>query len=229
MKGVHEESRIFMTRDEKAKALQKIADEVEVCKLCPLYQTGTRGVPGEGNPDAAIMFIGEGPGQKEDELGRPFVGPAGQLLEELLHHIGLSRNDVYIANVIKHRPPGNRDPLPDELEACWPYLKRQIAVIEPKVIVLLGRHALERFLPGKTISQVRGKAYRVGTTVYFAMYHPAAALYQGSLRETLFKDIEQLPKLLKQIKAGDGIPELGRTESPPPESGAVPDTQGKLL
>ena len=149
-----------MTREEKQRALQKIADDVEVCQRCPLYKTGTRGVPGEGNPDADMLFIGEGPGQKEDELGRPFVGPAGRLLEELLQHIGLTRNDVYIANVIKHRPPGNRDPLPDEVEACWPYLKRQIETIQPQVIVLLGRHALARFLPGKSISEVRGGAYR---------------------------------------------------------------------
>ena len=191
-----------MTREEKARTLHAIADEVELCQLCPLYKTGTRGVPGEGNPEAEIMFIGEGPGQKEDELGRPFVGSAGKFPEELLQHIGLTRNDVYIANVIKHRPPGNRDPLPDEAEACWPYLKRQIEVIQPKIIVVLGKHALARFLPGKTISQVRGKAYRVGSLVYFAMYHPAAALYQGSLREVLFQDVAKLPVLLKQMKEG---------------------------
>ncbi|TSC72106.1 MAG: DNA polymerase bacteriophage-type [Parcubacteria group bacterium Gr01-1014_38] len=218
-----------MTRDEKARELQKIADEVELCQLCPLYKTGTRGVPGEGNPEAEILFIGEGPGQKEDELGRPFVGPAGQLLEELLRHVGLTRSDVYIANVIKHRPPGNRDPLPDELEACWPYLRRQIEVIQPKVIVLLGRHALERFLPGKSISQVRGKAYRVGGMVYFAMYHPAAALYQGSLRDTLFTDMEKLPAILKQIKQGDGIPELEQPKKPSEAASSEDSTQGQLL
>lgn len=218
-----------MTREEKVKAVQKVADEVEVCKLCPLYQTSTRGVPGEGNPDADIMFVGEGPGQKEDELGRPFVGAAGRLLEELLRHIELTRNDVYIANVIKHRPPGNRDPLPDELEACWPYLKRQIEIIEPKIVVCLGKHALARFLPGKSISEVRGRAFRVGHVVYFPMYHPAAALYQGSLKETLFQDMAKLPALLKQVNHGVEIPELetGEHASPPPaDEGA---TQGTLL
>lgn len=219
-----------MTREEKTRALQKVADEVETCKLCPLYQTGTRGVPGEGNPDADIMFVGEGPGQKEDELGRPFVGAAGRLLEELLGAVGLTRNDVYIANVIKHRPPGNRDPLPDELEACWPYLKRQIEIIQPTIIVCLGKHALARFLPGKSISEVRGRAFRVGTIVYFPMYHPAAALYQGSLRQTLFQDMEKLPALLKQVKQGEHIPELetGKSaSSPAPADEGV--TQGTLL
>lgn len=219
-----------MTREEKTKTLQKVADEVEVCNLCPLYKTGTRGVPGEGNPEAEILFIGEGPGQKEDELGRPFVGPAGQLLEDLIRRIGLTRSDVYIANVIKHRPPGNRDPLPDELEACWPYLRRQIEIIQPKVIVLLGKHALARFLPGKSISQVRGRAYRVGAQVYYAMYHPAAALYQGSLRETLQRDIERLPALLQQIKQGTGaIEEFGSTPGAAALAAPEGKTQGKLL
>ncbi len=195
-----------MTRDEKERALQTLNDEVEHCTLCPLYQTGTRGVPGEGNPDTEILFVGEGPGQKEDELGRPFVGPAGKLLEELLAHIGRSRNDVYIANVVKHRPPGNRDPLPDELEACWPYLRRQIDIIRPKVIATLGRHSLARFLPGKVIREVHGKPYRVGSMVYFAMYHPAAALYSGSLRPVLFEDIAKLPKVLALIQEGAAIP-----------------------
>lgn len=217
-----------MTRDEKQHALTTLGDEVEHCKLCPLYQTGTRGVPGEGNPDAEILFVGEGPGQKEDELGRPFVGPAGKLLEELLQHIGLTRNDVYIANVIKHRPPGNRDPLPDELEACWPYLKRQIEIIQPKVIVTLGRHSLERFLPGKVISQVHGKPFRVGGTVYFAMYHPAAALYQGSLRATLFEDIAKLPKVLALIREGTAIPEAGATKTAKSQDESTA-TQGSLL
>ncbi len=218
-----------VTRDEKQRALQKVADEVEVCKRCPLYQTSTRGVPGEGNPEAELLFVGEGPGQKEDELGRPFVGAAGKLLEELLQHIGLTRSDVYIANVVKHRPPGNRDPLPDEVEACWPYLRRQIDILQPKIIVLLGRHAIARFLPGRAISQVRGKAYLVGGTVYFAMYHPAAALYQGSLRETLFQDVAKLPRLLKQISAGEAIQGLDEEKNTPPPVSDEVDEQGKLL
>lgn len=216
-----------MNREEKTNKLQKVADEVELCTLCPLYKTATRGVPGEGNPDADILFVGEGPGQKEDELGRPFVGAAGRLLEELLKHIGLTRNDVFIANVIKHRPPGNRDPLPEEVEACWPYLHRQINTIQPKVIVLLGRHALARFLPGKSISQVRGKPYRAGGQVYFPVYHPAAALYQGSLKQVLFDDMEKLPAILKQVKERADIPALEESSGTPTEK--VPPPQGSLF
>jgi uracil-DNA glycosylase len=216
-----------MTREEKQQALATITDEVNTCKRCPLYQTSTHGVPGEGNPDADILFVGEGPGQKEDELGRPFVGAAGKLLEELIKHIGLSRNDVYIANVVKHRPPGNRDPLPDELEACWPYLRRQIEIIEPTVLVTLGRHSLARFLPGRVISEAHGKPYRAGTQVYFPMYHPAAALYTGSLRKVLFDDMAKLPKVLEMVEKGEGIPATeqssseGKTRSEP--------AQGSLL
>lgn len=216
-----------MTDDEKRQALAALGAEVERCRKCPLYQTGTRGVPGEGNPDADILFVGEGPGKKEDELGRPFVGPAGQLLEELLRHIGLTRNDVYIANVIKHRPPGNRDPLPDELAACWPYLKRQIEIIDPTIIVPLGRHALDRFLPGKVISQVHGTPYRAGKTVYFAMYHPAAALYTARLTSVLFDDIAKLPAVLTRIERGEAIPAPEETATPP-DDGERP-AQGKFL
>lgn len=220
-----------MTHEQKAKDLQTVADQVELCTLCPLHKTATRGVPGEGNPDAEILFVGEGPGQKEDELGRPFVGAAGQLLEELLRHIGLTRSDVYIANVLKHRPPGNRDPLPDEVEACWPYLQRQLALIDPKIVVPLGKHALARFLPGKSISQVRGKAFRVGTRVYFAMYHPAAALYQGSLRAVLFQDMEKLPVLLKHIKEGSDVLTVEHVAADAASNDAAPKSpaQGALF
>lgn len=214
-----------MTREEKRQALRALDARVEKCTLCPLFQSATRGVPGEGNPDAEIMFVGEGPGQKEDELGRPFVGAAGRLLEELLRHIGLTRNDVYIANVVKHRPPGNRDPLPDELEACWPYLQEQIGVIRPKIIVTLGRHSLARFLPGKVISQAHGAPLRVSGMVYFPMYHPAAALYSGNLRPVLFADVAKLPKVLQLIKEGAGPHEEGPTDAsvpvPAPEQGSL--------
>ncbi len=185
---------------EKKARLLSLHEEVEKCRKCPLYEKASRGVPGEGNPSAEIMFIGEGPGQKEDELGRPFVGAAGKLLEELLNSIKLTRSDVYIANVVKHRPPGNRDPLPEEVGACWPFLERQIAIIEPKVIVTLGRHSLGRFLPGMVISKVHGQPYRAGNRIYFAMYHPAAALYNGGLRPVLFADIAKLPVVIKKIK-----------------------------
>ncbi len=217
-----------MTREEKHQALQKLNDEVEHCQRCPLYEMATRGVPGEGNPDAEILFVGEGPGQKEDALGRPFVGAAGKLLEELLRHIGITRNDVYIANVVKHRPPGNRDPFPDELAACWPYLQQQMDIIKPKIVVTLGRHSLARFLPGKVISVVHGKPFRVASVVYFAMYHPAAALYSGSLRPVLFEDMAKLPKVLAMIKAGTTIPPAA-DQTPADAERKPSSTQGALL
>lgn len=186
--------------EERKNALNKLAEQVKACQLCPLYQNTTNAVPGEGNPNAEILFIGEGPGKKEDELGRPFVGAAGKLLEALLQHIGLTRNDVFIANVVKHRPPGNRDPLPEEVSACWPYLQKQVEIISPKIIVLLGRHSTHRFLPELVISQAHGKPYRKEGRVYYPMYHPAAALYNGSLRETMFQDAARIPVILKKIK-----------------------------
>jgi DNA polymerase len=187
------------TLQDKKFALDDIAKNVQACQLCPLFEQATRGVPGEGNPNADIFFIGEGPGKKEDELGRPFVGAAGKLLEQLLHHIGLTRNDVFIANVVKHRPPGNRDPLPEEAAACWPYLQKQVEIIQPKILVLLGRHSLARFLPGQVISQVHGKPLRKENLIYYPMYHPAAALYNGGLRDTMFQDMARVPVILKKI------------------------------
>lgn len=189
-----------MIFEEKKKALEEISTQVQSCRLCPLYQNTTYGVPGEGNPDAEIFFIGEGPGKKEDELGRPFVGAAGKFLQSLLEHIGLTRNDVFIANVVKHRPPGNRDPLPEEVSACWPYLQKQLEIIQPKMIVMLGRHSTARFLQGESISKIHGKPFRKSDgIVYYPMYHPAAALYNGSLRETMFTDMARIPVILKKI------------------------------
>lgn len=189
-----------MTPEEKKLCLEEIAGKVRACQLCPLYKETTNGVPGEGNPNADIFFIGEGPGKKEDELGRPFVGAAGKLLEQLINHIGLTRNDVFIGNVVKHRPPQNRDPLPEEVLACWPYLQRQLEIIRPKIIVMLGRHSLGRFLPDTSISQVHGKPFRKNDgIIYYPMYHPAAALYNGGLRETMFTDIARIPLILKKI------------------------------
>ena len=155
-----------MNIEEKSEKLAELVKEVQICQLCPLFQGAKNGVPGEGNPNADILFIGEGPGKKEDELGRPFVGAAGKLLEELLKHIGLTRNDVYIANVVKHRPPENRDPLPEEVAACWPYLQKQLEIIEPKIIVMLGRHSLGRFMPKMFIGQVHGKPFRKNKIIY---------------------------------------------------------------
>jgi uracil-DNA glycosylase family 4 len=177
-------------------ALAAIAAEVRGCTRCPLHRGRTNAVPGEGNPLSDVLLVGEGPGAREDATGRPFVGPAGQLLNELLSSLGWVRQDVFIANVVKCRPPGNRDPEPDEVAACAGYLERQEAVLDPVVIVTLGRHSLQRYLPGARISTVHGRLRRSGGRFIFPMYHPAAALHQASLRETLFADIRGLPAAL---------------------------------
>lgn len=192
------------------------------CSRCVLRETCTRVVPGEGSAEAEIMFIGEGPGQKEDELGRPFVGAAGKFLDEMLGIINLEREDVYIANVVKCRPPGNRDPLPEEAAACWPWLMGQIKIIDPKLIVTLGRHSMERFLPGRKISIVHGKAMRrimpdINTRTFYTLYHPAAALYNGGMRETLKKDFRRIPKVLKAIEESGSVDTNRSSGVEPPE------------
>ena len=176
--------------------LAAVALEVSGCTRCPLHAGRTRTVPGEGNPLSDVLLVGEGPGAREDATGRPFVGPAGQLLDELLRAIGWTREQVFIANVVKCRPPGNRDPEPEEISACRPYLDRQEAALDPAVIVTLGRHSLRRFLPDARIGEVHGRLRRSGGRFVFPMYHPAAALHQASLRETLFADIRGLPAAL---------------------------------
>lgn len=168
---------------------------------CSLRDGCKQAVPGEGSIDSPIVFIGEGPGRKEDELGRPFVGPAGKLLEESLGQIGLKREDVYITNVVKCRPPDNRDPSPEEVEEHKPFLERELKLIQPKLIVLLGRHALHWFLPGLQISQVRGTAKRQGDRIFFPVYHPAAALYDPKLRTVFLSDIQKIPLILNKIKS----------------------------
>ena len=170
------------------------------CHACGLAQQRTQVVPGEGADSAEVVFIGEAPGYNEDRLGRPFVGPAGAFLDELLALVGMSRHDVYIANVVKCRPPANRDPLPGEILACKPWLDRQIEMIGPKVVVTLGRFSLARFVPNESISKVHGKPRQVGDLICFPMYHPAAALHQGSLRRTLEEDMQRLPAVLKELK-----------------------------
>ena len=176
-----------------------LAHEVAACQRCALAQGRTRAVPGEGPQNAAIMFIGEGPGFHEDQQGRPFVGAAGQFLDELLQSIGLKRDEVYITNVVKCRPPGNRDPQPEEIAACQPYLERQIALIKPKVIVTLGRYSMARAFPNEKISAIHGKPRKVGEIVYVPMFHPAAALHQPSLRQTVEEDFAKLPKILADL------------------------------
>lgn len=180
--------------------MKEIEKKILECEKCPLSKGRTHGVPGEGSLKAEIMFIGEAPGQKEDELGRPFVGAAGKLLDKLIASIGLKREDVFIANVVKCRPPDNRDPLPEEIEACRPWLDQQLKKIKPKLIVLLGRHAMGRFLPNPRISVDHGKPKRRHGYVFFPVYHPAAALYRNSLLEDLQRDFKKIPKILEMMK-----------------------------
>jgi uracil-DNA glycosylase family 4 len=176
--------------------LSAVAAEARACTRCPLHVRRTYAVPGEGNPLSDVLLVGEGPGAREDATGRPFVGPAGQLLDELLQSIGWAREHVFIANVVKCRPPGNRDPEPEEISACRPYLVRQEAALDPAVIVTLGRHSLRRYLPDARIGEVHGRLRRSGGRFVFPMYHPAAALHQASLRETHFADMRGLPAAL---------------------------------
>lgn len=178
--------------------LNQVAAQVAECKNCDLHFSRKHTVPGEGPSNAEIMFIGEGPGFHENEQGRPFVGAAGKFLEELLESIGLTRGQVYIGNVVKCRPPGNRDPMPEELQACSEYLERQIRAINPKVIVTLGRFSLQRYLPNAKISAVHGQAVRVKGRLICPMYHPAAALHQPSLRSTVEQDFRRLPEMIRQ-------------------------------
>ncbi len=178
-------------------ALATVADEVRGCTRCPLAARRTLAVPGEGNLLSDVLLVGEGPGAREDATGRPFVGPAGRLLSELLAAIGWAREDVYITNVVKCRPPGNRDPEPAEITACSEYLDRQEMALDPAVVVTLGRHSLQRYLPGARIGAVHGDMRRAYSGQHvFPMYHPAAALHQASLRDTLFRDMLGLPAAL---------------------------------
>ena len=194
--------------------LDEVASRVRACTDCPLNRGRTNAVPGEGPADSAIMFIGEGPGYQEDRQGRPFVGPAGKFLEELLKSIGYSREEVYIANMVKCRPANNRDPLPSEIEACSKYLDRQIELIRPKLVVTLGRFSMSKFLPGESISRVHGKPRNVNGLTIFPIMHPAAALHRQENRKTIEDDFNAIPALLKQ-PAPEPIAEL--TETPKPE------------
>ena len=184
--------------------LAQIAKEVTVCTNCALHHSRKKAVPGEGPSNAEIMFIGEGPGFHENEQGRPFVGAAGQFLDQLLQQAGVTRADVWIGNVVKCRPPGNRDPLPEELAACDMYLEQQIGAINPSIIVTLGRFSMNKFMPGAKISQVHGQMRKVGNRYVIAMFHPAAALHQASLKPAILADFGKLPELLKQARAGLG-------------------------
>ena len=181
--------------------LAQVTKEVVVCKKCALSRSRKNAVPGEGPTNAEIMFVGEGPGFHENEQGRPFVGAAGNFLNELLAQAGLERSDVWITNVVKCRPPGNRDPLPEEIAICDQYLERQIDAINPKIIITLGRYSMGKFMPGAKISSVHGQMRRVGDRFVIAMFHPAAALHQASIKPAIMKDFAQLPKLLEQARS----------------------------
>lgn len=181
--------------------MQALYKEITVCPKCRLAETRKRAVPGEGPENATIMFIGEAPGYHENEQGRPFVGNAGHFLDQLLESIGLKRSDVYITNVVKCRPPQNRDPMPDEIAACAPYLDRQIALIKPKMIVTLGRYSMAKFFPGESISKIHGQPRKRNGTIYFPMYHPAAALHQPSLRAAVEADMLKIPQILEEANS----------------------------
>ena len=180
--------------------MREIEAQVRVCRLCKLSRTRTNAVPGEGDYRAEVMFIGEGPGYHEDRQGRPFVGNAGDFLNELLDIAGLSRPTVFITNVVKCRPPNNRDPEPDEIGACSGYLDRQITLINPRIIVTLGRFSMARFFPGERISQIHGMARVIDGRMCVAMYHPAAGLHQASLADIIRSDFRKLPLFIEQAR-----------------------------
>lgn len=182
-------------------SLDELHQRVHSCTDCHLHQSRTNAVPGEGSPQARLMFIGEGPGFHEDRQGRPFVGPAGQFLNELLASVGLKREDVFITNMVKCRPANNRDPYPGEIAACGKYLDEQIRLINPQVIVPLGRHALAKWFPRDSISKVRARPRRVGGNTIFPLYHPAAALHNQGLRQTIEQDFLEVGKLLNENAA----------------------------
>jgi DNA polymerase len=192
---------------ERRAALELVADEVRACRRCRLHEGRTQAVPGEGHPATEVVFVGEGPGLNEDRQGRPFVGRAGDLLVELLGSIGWRREDVFITNIVKCRPPENRDPASDEIAACAPFLRRQLEILDPALVVALGRHSLARFMPGATISRAHGtvRAADPGSgapdALVLAMYHPAAALRAPALEEICRDDARQIPRALEEARA----------------------------
>ncbi len=220
---------------EPEKTVQEIAGQVAVCKSCQLSSARKKAVPGEGPAKAEIMLIGEGPGFYENEQGRPFVGAAGKFLDELLEKAGVSRKDVFITNVVKCRPPGNRDPLPDELAACNTYLDRQIEAIDPLIIVTLGRYSMAKFLPNVRISEVHGQPAWVRGCLVIPMFHPAAALHQPSLKTSVERDFARLPEWIQQARqsgriagtraaapqAGTAQPSTGQLRQPPPQQASL--------
>ncbi len=179
--------------------LSQLAEQIRACQRCRLAQTRHRAVPGEGPENAPVMLIGEGPGFHEDRQGRPFVGKSGELLDALLASIGLGRSDVFVANVVKCRPPDNRDPLPDEIEACRPYLERQIELVQPRLVITLGRISMARYLPGQSITRIHGQIKQVGDVGYVPMFHPAAALRNPQWMAAIRQDFAQLAPLVVKL------------------------------
>ncbi len=215
---------------DSAEVIKEVAGQVAVCQKCNLHLSRKKAVPGEGPAQVELMFIGEGPGFYENEQGRPFVGQAGKFLDELLARAGVTRADVFITNVVKCRPPGNRDPLPDELSACRGYLERQIEALNPTVIVTLGRYSMAHFLPNAKISSSHGKATWVNGRLVVAMYHPAAALHQPSLKETVLTDFSHLPEFIQQAKKVQQVrtPAKPATTAPAAVSAPEPAQQSLL-
>ncbi len=216
----------MITLEEHASELYTV---IRGCTLCALSETRTNAVPGEGPLDAEVLFIGEAPGANEDKQGLPFVGAAGNFLTELIEAAGLKREDVYICNVLKCRPPGNRDPLPAEIEACAEYLDLQIDMVDPLVIVTLGRYSMSRWFPQQTISRIHGTVRQLDGRLLVPMYHPAAALHQGSLREVLLNDFRGLPAVIERARAArlqhSDPPEPMRTAPPAVEPPPAPIPQ----
>lgn len=205
--------------DDRAARLQAIAEEVATCTACPLHRGRTNAVPGEGPADAAIMFIGEGPGQREDELGRPFVGRSGDLLERWLAEIGLDRTQVFIGNLVRCRPPGNRDPEPAEIAACAHFLERQMEIIQPRLVATLGRHSMNKFFPGGKITKIHGVrgVKREGARVYLPLYHPAYVLRNEQAAPDALADIRLVPRLLARLEQRLAEERAGEQPAPAPE------------
>ncbi|HEY1017150.1 MAG TPA: uracil-DNA glycosylase [Herpetosiphonaceae bacterium] len=214
--------------DDRAARLQAIATEVATCTACPLHRGRTKAVPGEGPADAAIMFIGEGPGQREDELGRPFVGRSGDLLERWLAEIGLDRSQVFIGNLVRCRPPGNRDPEPAEIAACAHFLERQLEIIQPKLVATLGRHSMNKFFPGGKITKIHGirGVKREGARVFLPLYHPAYVLRNDQAAPDAIADIRLIPRLLARLEQRLAEEQAGGEQAPVDGAPAAPEEPG---
>lgn len=236
-------ARLDLTIAERMEALRTIEEEVRVCQNCSLAQGRTLAVPGFGNFESVVMFVGEGPGFEEDRQGRPFVGRSGQFLTEMLSKVGVQREDVFITNVVKCRPPNNRDPLPEELVACGDFLTRQIALINPRIIVTLGRFSMTRWFPGASITKIHGQVKNIGRgRVALAMFHPAAALRNPPWAADFERDLQQLPRLIERARRANEAAQRGEALLPgtphpgdpdyvePPQDGDASDlAQSRLL